>query len=143
MAERDAGADFAGGWGACGSGMEGLRGRGVPQISHSRSRGLLRNVHAIHATSFDVLLCMEVVGGEGAGELKRLSFPRLSEEERLRDEDGKEVERDCEAKGEGLGGILMGALTEVLGTPHNEQTMDVDDVNPIGFRLLQTSHSQN
>ena len=65
------------------------------------------------------------------------------EEERLRDEDGKEVERGCEAKGDGLGGMLMSALTEVLGTPHSEQTVDVDDVNPMGFRLLQTSHSQN
>ena len=102
----------------------------------------MRNVHATHATSFDVLT-VEAAGGEGAGELDRLSFPRFSEEERLRDEDGSEVERGCEAKGDGLGGMLIGALTEVLGTPHSEQTIDVDDVNPIGFRLLQTSHSQN
>ncbi len=96
----------------------------------------------MHATSFDVLP-VEAVGGEGTGEFERLSFPRLREEERLSDEDGKEVERGCEAKGDGLGGMLMGALTEVLGTPHSEQTVDVDDVNPMGFRLLQTSHSQN
>ena len=99
-------------------------------------------MQATHATSFD-MLPVETVGGEGAGELDILSFPRLREEARLRDEDGKEVERDCEAKGDGLGGILMGALTDVLGTPHSEQTMDVEDVNPIGFRLLHTSHSQN
>ena len=121
--------------------MDGLRGRGVPQISHSRRRGLLRNVHATHATSFDVLT-VEAAGGEGAGELDRLSFPRFSEEERLRDEDGSEVERGCEAKGDGLGGMLIGALTEVLGTPHSEQTFEAAGLRPGGFRKPQTPHSQ-
>ena len=142
MAERDAGADFAAKCGACGSGSVGLRGRGVPQISHSRRRGLLRNVHAGHATSSDELSATGT-GGEGAGEFDRLSFPTPREEDRLSDEDGSEVESECEAKGTRFCGMSMGAFMEDLGTPHSAQTMDADDVRPMGLRLLQTSHSQN
>lgn len=36
----------------------------------------------------------------------------------------------------------MAAFMDALGTPHSAHTSDPEDVSPMGFRLLQTSHSQ-
>lgn len=136
VAERDAGADFAGGRGGCTG--EGLRGRGVPHISHSRRRGLFRKVQATQAIS-SVAGGAEVsgIGGDGVGELDRLSFPRFTED------DGRDFESEYEPDAVDLAGMVIGAFMEARGTPQSAQTMAAADVRPIGLRLLHTSHSQN
>ena len=105
----------------------------MPQISHSRSRGLLRKVHATQATS-PVGLFGAGTGGEGAGEGVILSF------ERFNDDEGSEVESE-DVVDAAFEGMFIGALIDARGTPHNVHT--ADEVSPTKFLLLHTSHSQN
>ena len=129
---RDVGADLAGG-----CNLDDFLGKGVPQISQLESRGLLRNVHAMHEISLGTL-SVSGLAGEGELEPERLSLARLS------DDDGTDVDTECIVEvGLDLDGISIGAFMDALGTPQRAQTMDPVDVNPMGFRLLQTSHSQN
>ena len=65
--------------------------------------------------------------------MERLSLPRV------KDEEGREVDKDCDAE-EDFMGMFIGAFIDARGTPQREQT--ADEVRPSGFRLLQTSHSQ-
>lgn len=66
------------------------------------------------------------------------------EVERFSDEDGKDLDKCCDVDmaAADLEGMSIGALIDVRGTPHNEQTREAADERPIGLRLLQTSHVQ-
>ena len=77
------------------------------------------------------------MGGDGVGELDRLSFPRFTED------DGRDFESEYEPDAVDLAGMVIGAFMEARGTPQSAQTMAAVDVRPIGLRLLHTSHSQN
>lgn len=104
---RDDGADLS--WG-----------RSVEHISHDRSEGWFRKVHAGQA--------MEFVVAE-------------------RDPEGKDVEDDKAEVGRDLEWCwdnpeVTGVGTAVRGTPQSSQTRAADGLKPGGLRYAHTSHSQ-
>lgn len=84
-----------------------------------------------------MLLCATGLAGAGEGAAEMLSLVKLSEE------DGADVDMGWTAGVtlEGRDGMSMAAFIDALGTPHSAHTSDPEDVSPMGFRLLQTSHS--
>ena len=67
---------------------------------------------------------------------------------KLAEEEGSEVDSECESEGglylEGIDkGPEMEGLTDAWGTPQSEQTLCAVGLNPGGLRKLHTSHSQD
>ena len=103
---RDAGALFAAGRAA--------RGSGVPQISQAGSDGWFRNVHAAHATSAGVST------RDGGSEAARA---------------GRDAERCASVRSRGRAGMgTLAVGTAARGTPHRPHTMDAVGLNPGGLR---------
>lgn len=120
----DAGADFVLSAAAC-------FGSVVPQISHSRRDGWLRNVQAVHAIpSLPAVLA-------GAGLVGILEC-RTSPSEGSDDDSCW----PCKALDRDAAGMGIGSGTEVLGTPQSAHTLAAAGLRPEGFRLPHTSHVQ-